>query len=78
MTDIKFSVPDDLLKKMEKYPEIEWSSIVLSAVEKYIENLEITDKIASNSILTTEDAEIIGNELKKRSWKIHKKYLDQL
>lgn len=78
MTDIKFSVPDYLLKKMEKYPEIEWSSIVLSTVEKYIENLEITDKIASNSILTTEDAEIIGNELKKRSWEIHKKYLDQL
>ena len=78
MTDIKFSVPDDLLKKMEKYPEIEWSSIVLSTVEKYIENLEITDKIASNSILTTEDAEIIGNELKKRSWEFHKKYLDQL
>jgi len=78
MTDIKFSIPNDLLKKMENYPEINWSSIVLSAVEKYIENLEITDKIASNSILTTEDAEIIGNELKKRSWEIHKKYLDQL
>jgi len=78
MTDIKFSIPNDLLKKMENYPEINWSSIVLSAVEKYIENLEITDKIASNSILTIEDAEIIGNELKKRSWEIHKKYLDQL
>ena len=76
MTDIKFSVPDDLLKKMEKYPEIDWSSIVLSAVEKYIENLEIADKIASKSTLTTEDAEAIGDELKRKSWELHQKYLE--
>lgn len=76
MTDIKFSIPDDLLKKMKKYPEIDWNSIALSAVENYIENLEIADKIASKSTLTTEDAEAIGDELKRKSWELHQKYLE--
>ncbi len=78
MTEIKFTIPDTLIKKMKKYPEIDWDSIVLSALEKYIENVEITDKIASKSTLTAEDAEIIGNQLKKRSWEIHKKYFNHL
>ena len=78
MTDIKVSVPDEIFKKMKKYPKIDWGSVALSAVEKYLENLQISDKIASKSTLTMEDAEIIGEELKKRSWEIHKKYLEQL
>jgi hypothetical protein len=76
MTDLKFSVPEDLLKRMEKYPEIKWDTIALAAVEKYIEKLEITDKLASNSELTLEDAEIIGNEIKRKGWEKHKKYLE--
>ncbi|MBA7685228.1 hypothetical protein ES703_93646 [subsurface metagenome] len=76
MTDLTFSVPEDLLKRMEKYPEIKWDTIALAAVEKYIEKLEITDKLASNSELTLEDAEIIGNEIKRKGWEKHKKYLE--
>lgn len=75
---MKFSVPDDLFKKMKKYPNVYWSSIAQSAVEKYIENLEITDKIALKSKLSSEDAETIGNDLKRRSWEFHKKSLDKM
>lgn len=78
MTDIKFSVPDEIFKRMKKYPKIDWGSVALSAVENYLENLQISDEITSKSTLTMEDAEIIGNELKKRSWEIHKKHLEQL
>ena len=76
MTDIKFSIPDDLLKKMKKYPKIDWNSIALSAVEKYIENLDIANNITSNSTFTAEDAETIGDELKRKSWELHQKYLE--
>ncbi len=78
MTDIKVSVPDEIFKRMKKYPKIDWSSVALFTVENYLKNLQISDKIASKSTLSIEDAEIIGDELKKRSWEIHKKYLEQL
>jgi len=78
MTDIKVSVPDEIFKKMKKYPKIDWGSVAISAVENYLKNLQILDKIASKSTLSIEDAEIIGDELKKRSWEIHKMYIKQL
>jgi len=78
MTDMKFSLPDDLSRRMKKYPEINWDTIALAAVENYVEKLEITDRLASTSKLTIEDAETIGNEITQRSWEMHKKYLDFL
>jgi len=76
MTEIKLSLPEELLKKMDKYPEIKWNSIAQSAIEKYIEKLEIAEKITFKSKLTLNDVEEIGNEITRRSWEQHKKYLD--
>ncbi len=76
MTEIKLSLPEELLKIMDKYPEIKWNSIAQSAIEKYIEKLETAEKITSKSKLTFNDVEEIGNEITRRSWEQHKKYLD--
>jgi len=43
MTDISFSVSEELLKRMKKYPEIKWDTIVQAAVKNYLERLEIAD-----------------------------------
>jgi len=78
MPEIKLSLPKERLKKMEKYPEIKWNSIDQYAIEKYIEKLEIADKITSKSKLTLNDVDEIGNEITRRSWEQHKKYLDTI
>ncbi len=43
MTDISFSVYEELLKRMEKYPEIKWETIARTAVKNYLEKLENAD-----------------------------------
>lgn len=78
MTEITLSISEELLKKMKKHPEIKWNSIAESAIEKYIQKLEIADNITSKSNLTLNDVEEIGNELTRRSWEKHKHYLDTL
>ncbi len=75
MTEITFSIPEKLFQKMKKYPEIKWSSIARSAIEKYIEDLEVTDEITSKSTLSSKDAEIISDKIKKGMWEKHKKLM---
>ncbi len=67
MTEIKLKIPEALYDKMKKYPEIKWDSIAQSALEHYIERIEITEKIALNSKLTIDDVEDISNEITKNS-----------
>jgi hypothetical protein len=43
MTEIKFSLPEELAKKMKKHPEINWDAIARIVFEKCIENLEIAE-----------------------------------
>ena len=78
MTEIKLKVPKALYEKMKKYPEIKWDSIAQSALERYIERIEISEKITSKSKLTLDDVEDISNEITKRSWQRHKEYLEKL
>ncbi|MHA1143396.1 MAG: hypothetical protein ACTSRW_01535 [Candidatus Helarchaeota archaeon] len=76
MTNMTFSIPDDLYKKMKQHPEIKWSQIARKAIIKYLENLEIANHIISKSKLTMEDVETMGDEIKKKAWKLHKKYME--
>lgn len=78
MTEIKLNIPKSLHEKMKKHPEIKWDTIAQSALKHYIEKIEITEKIASNSKLTIDDVEDISNEITKRSWQKHKEYLEKL
>ena len=72
MTEIKLKIPDSLYEKLKKHPEIKWESIAQSALERFIERIEITETIASKSMLTEDDVEEISNEISKRSWETHK------
>ena len=44
MTELKISIPDDLVKKMEKHPEIDWTSIASNAIETYLNNLNLNER----------------------------------
>lgn len=78
MTEIKLKIPESLHEKMKKHPEIKWDTIAQSALERYLEKIELTEKIASNSRLTIDDVEDISNEITNRSWQKHKEYLENL
>jgi len=78
MTDIKFTISESLLKRMKKYPEINWEKVAQSAVEKYLEKLEVADKLTSKSSFTLEDADKFGDEIKQKMWERHKYYLETL
>ncbi len=78
MTDIRFTISEEMLKRMKKYPEIIWEKIAKSAVEKYLEKLEVADKLASKSSFSLEDADELGDEIKQKMWERHKYYLDNL
>ena len=40
MTELKISLPEELIKKIEEHPEINWAFIASNAIKKYINELE--------------------------------------
>ena len=78
MTDIKFTISKDLIERMKKYPEIDWERVAKSSVEKYLEKLEVADKLLSNSTLILKDAENLGEDIKQKMWEKHKLYIENL
>ncbi|MEJ2252340.1 MAG: hypothetical protein P8Y70_21305 [Candidatus Lokiarchaeota archaeon] len=40
MTELKISLPEELVKKIKKHPEINWAFIASNAIKKYIIELE--------------------------------------
>jgi uncharacterized protein (UPF0303 family) len=54
---------------MNQRKEIRWSQIAREAFEQKIEELEWMERMLKKSKLTEQDAEQIGNEVKKQIWK---------
>lgn len=63
MANITVSVDDDLKDMMDKYPEINWSEVARQSFKKKIEDLELMDKLTSDSKLTKEDVEEISKKI---------------
>lgn len=64
MTNMTLAIPDELAKKMKSFPEIRWSEIARSAIERRVHDLEIMNRIASKSKLTSKDVEKISKSIK--------------
>ncbi|MFA9517310.1 hypothetical protein ACERIT_08850 [Halopenitus sp. H-Gu1] len=63
MPTITVNVDDDLKKRMEKHPEINWSEVTRQAIEEKIESLEVMDELTSNSELTESDVAEIADKI---------------
>jgi len=46
MTNITFSVDEDLHKKMKAHPEIKWTEILRKAILEYLSRIEAPDQIS--------------------------------
>jgi uncharacterized protein YdeI (YjbR/CyaY-like superfamily) len=44
MTELKISLPEELVKKIEEHPEINWAFIASNAIKKYLQELESHDE----------------------------------
>jgi hypothetical protein len=55
MPNITLSLPEELHQKLKKHPEIRWSEIARKAIQQYLDELELMDKLTTESQLTDDD-----------------------
>ena len=65
MPELTISLPKELLDKMEKFHDIQWSEVARLAFEERVNDLEQSELIVSNSFLSEEDAKLIAQSVDK-------------
>ena len=71
MPTITLSVPEELKKEMETFPEMNWSAVAREAIKKRILVLKQIKEFTRESTMTEEDAIRLGREVNKS---LHKRY----
>ncbi len=59
MTNITFSVDDDIHKKMKEHPEIKWTEILRQSIVNYLKNVEEIDVISIKDFRERLDPELL-------------------
>ncbi len=65
MTTMTLAVPEELKKRMDIFPEINWSAVARQAFTEKIEDMEFLRKFKKNSTITENDALILGKKISK-------------
>ena len=65
MVSITLSVPEELKRKMEEFPEMNWSEVARQAISRKMQQLEFMKHFASGSELTEDDAIRLGKKVSK-------------
>ena len=65
MTTLTLAVPDEMKKKMDSFPEINWSEVARQAFMQKIEDMEFLRKFKEKSKLTESDALRLGKKVSK-------------
>ena len=55
MANITLSLPEELYQKLKNHPEIRWSEVARKAIQQYLDELELLDKLTTKSQLTDDD-----------------------
>ena len=66
MPNMTLAIPEELKKKMDEYPEFNWSEIARQAFIRNISDLESIRDFKKDMDFTEEDAIKFGREVKKR------------
>lgn len=59
MTNITFSVDDDIHKKMKEYPEIKWTEVLRQSIVNYLKKVEEIDVLTITDFKKRLDPEIL-------------------
>ena len=65
MTTLTLAVPDEIKKKMDSFPEMNWSEVARQAFLQKIEDMEFLRRFKEKSKLTETDALKLGKEVSK-------------
>lgn len=65
MTTLTLVVPNEMKKKMDSFPEMNWSEVARQAFMQKIEDMEFLRKFKEKSKLTESDALRLGREVSK-------------
>lgn len=65
MTTLTLAVPDEIKKKMDSFPEMNWSEVARQAFLQKIEDMEFLRKFKEKSKLNESDAMRLGKEISK-------------
>lgn len=65
MTTLTLAVPDEMKKKMDTFPEMNWSEVARQAFMQKIEDMEFLRKFKEKSKLTKADALRMGKEVSR-------------
>ena len=65
MSTFTLNIPDELKKKMDEFPEINWSEVIRSSIKQKIADLTFLKSFTQNSEITEDDAETLGREVSK-------------
>lgn len=57
------SIPEDLKKEMEKFPEINWSEVARASIKQKIAHLNFLKGFRMDSEITPEDAIKLGKDV---------------
>jgi hypothetical protein len=75
MVSMTLSIPENLKKDMELFPEINWSAVAREAIKRKIQILQEMNRILSKSKLTEEDASYFGDKITKNVAKLFREAL---
>jgi hypothetical protein len=65
MTTLTLAVPEELKKKMDSFPEMNWSEVARQAFKQKIEDMEFLRSFKQKSKLTEADALRLGKKVSK-------------
>ncbi|MBI5797983.1 hypothetical protein HZA98_03725 [Candidatus Woesearchaeota archaeon] len=66
MTTLTLAVPDEMKKKMDSFPEMNWSEVARQAFMQKIEDMEFLRKFKEKSKLTEAEALRMGKEVSNK------------
>jgi hypothetical protein len=73
MANITLSIPEDLKKEMEKFPEINWSEVARDSIKKKIAQLSFLKGFRMDSDITIDEALKLGQEVNQLLVKRYKR-----
>ncbi len=73
MTNITLSIPEDLKKEMEKFPEINWSEVARDSIKKKIAQLSFLKGFRIDSDISADEALKLGQEVNQLLVKRYKR-----
>ena len=66
MTTLTLAVPEEMKKKMDSFPEMNWSEVARQAFMQKIEDMDFLKKFKEKSKLTEADAFRLGKEVSRK------------